>query len=56
MNILHQLEKKIIQVGQGLKISSKDWLELAEEITELNPFVARTCDADSTAEVVGCQS
>ena len=27
------IREKIIQVGQGLKISSKDWLELAEEIT-----------------------
>ena len=46
--------EKIIQVGQGLKISSKDWLELAEEITELNAFAARACDPDSTAKVVGC--
>ena len=46
--------EKIIQVGQGLKINSKDWLELAEEITELNAVAARTCDPDSTAEVVGC--
>ena len=46
--------EKIIQVGQGLKISSKEWLELAEEITELNAFAARTCDPDTTAEVVGC--
>ena len=46
--------EKIIQVGQGLKINSKDWLELAEEITELNAFAARTCDPDSTAVVVGC--
>ncbi len=46
--------EKIIQVGQGLKINSKDWLELAEEITELNAFAARTCDPDSTAKVVGC--
>ena len=45
---------KIINVGQGLRISSKDWLELAEEITELNAIAARTCDPDSTAEVVGC--
>ena len=44
--------EKIIQVGQGLKISSKEWLELAEEITELNAFAARTCDPDSTAEPV----
>ncbi len=46
--------EKIIQVGQGLEINSKDWLELAEEITELNAFAARTCDPYSTAEVVGC--
>jgi len=46
--------EKIIKVGQGLKINSKDWLELAEEITELNALAARTCDPDSTAEVVGC--
>jgi len=45
---------KIIKVGQGLKINSKDWLELAEEITELNAFAARICDPDLTAEVVGC--
>ena len=47
-------KEKIIQVGQGLKMNSKDWFELAEEITELNAFAARTCDPDSTAEVVGC--
>ncbi len=46
--------KKIIKVGQGLKINSKDWLELAEEITELNASAARTCDPDSVADVVGC--
>jgi len=45
---------KIIKVGQGLKINSKDWFELAEEITELNAAAARICDPDSTAEVVGC--
>ena len=46
--------EKIIKVGQGLKINSKDWLELAEEITELNASAAKACDPDSTAEVVGC--
>ena len=48
------IRDRIIQVGQGLKLSSKDWFELSEEITELNAFTARTCDPDSTAEVVGC--
>ena len=46
--------EKIIQAGQGLKISSKDWFELAEEITELYALAAKTCDPKSTAEVVGC--
>ena len=46
------IREKIIQVGQGLKINNKEWLELAEEITELNALAARTCDPDSTAEVV----
>ena len=46
--------EKIIKVGQGLQINSQDWLELAEEITELNAFAARTCDPDRTAELVGC--
>ena len=50
------IREKIIQVGQGLKINNKEWLELAEEITELNALAARTCDPDSTAEVVGCHS
>ena len=46
--------EKIIKVGQGLKLNSNDWLDLAEEITELNAFAARSCDPNSTAEVVGC--
>ena len=46
--------EKIIKVGQGLRINSKDWLELAEEITLSNASAARICDPDSTAELVGC--
>tara|TARA_Y100001968_G_C19327482_1_gene702515 strand:- start:38 stop:1156 length:1119 start_codon:yes stop_codon:yes gene_type:complete len=45
---------KILEVGQGQKIRSKDWFELAEEITEINATAARACDPDLTAEVVGC--
>ena len=48
------IRDKIIKVGQGLKINSKDWFELAEEITESNAAAARICDPDSIAEVVGC--
>tara|TARA_Y100001968_G_scaffold35740_1_gene27352 strand:- start:4735 stop:5871 length:1137 start_codon:yes stop_codon:yes gene_type:complete len=46
--------KKILQVGQGLKINNKDWFELAEEITELNAKAAIACDPLSTAKLVGC--
>ena len=45
---------KIIKIGPGLRINSKDWFELAEEITELNASAARACDPDATAKVVGC--
>tara|TARA_Y100001968_G_scaffold148621_1_gene135927 strand:+ start:50 stop:1186 length:1137 start_codon:yes stop_codon:yes gene_type:complete len=45
---------KILNISQGLKINSKNWLELAEEITELNARAAIECDSKSTAEVVGC--
>ncbi len=48
------IRNKILNITQGLKINNKDWLELAEEITELNAYAARTCDPDETAEVVGC--
>jgi len=48
------IRDKIIKIGQGLKLSSKDWFALAEEITELNAAAAKACDPDSTAEIVGC--
>ena len=46
--------EKILKVSQGLKIDSKDWLYLSEEITELNAQAASVCDPHSTAEIVGC--
>tara|TARA_B100000579_G_scaffold223583_1_gene182952 strand:- start:703 stop:1839 length:1137 start_codon:yes stop_codon:yes gene_type:complete len=48
------IRDKIIKVSQGLKINSKDWLEFAEEITELNAFTARACDPGLTADIIGC--
>ena len=45
---------KILKVGQGLKINSKNWLELAEEITELYAEAAIACDSNCTADLVGC--
>ena len=50
----YSIRDRIIKIGQGLKINSQDWLELAEEITELNACAARICDPDATAEIVGC--
>ncbi len=48
------IRKQILQVGQGLKINSKDWLRLSEEITELNAQAAMACDSESKAELIGC--
>ncbi len=50
----YSIREKILKVSQGLKIDSKNWMELAEEITELNAFAANACDPYSSAEVVGC--
>ena len=50
----HTTRNKILKVSQGLKLNSKDWLELSERITELNAAAAKACDPDLTAEVVGC--
>ncbi len=48
------LSKKVVEIGQSLKLSSYEWLELAEEITEVYAHAALACDPDGTAEVVGC--
>tara|TARA_B100000700_G_scaffold15635_1_gene15397 strand:+ start:3284 stop:4420 length:1137 start_codon:yes stop_codon:yes gene_type:complete len=48
------IRNQILQISQGLKIQSKDWLELTEEITELNALAAKACDPNLSAQVVGC--
>ncbi len=48
------LSRKIISAGQSLKLSSHDWLELAEAITEVHAEAALACDPLRQAELVGC--
>ncbi len=51
---LPSLQKTIINVGQGLQLSSKDYLELAENITEVYAQAVFACDPKAKAEIVGC--
>ncbi len=48
------LRSYIIDVSQGLKLSSKEWLDFSEAITEFHAIVARKCDSKSLARIVGC--
>ncbi len=48
------LRRLIIRVGQGLKLSSKEWLDLAEAITEFHGLIAKRCDPNRLASIVGC--
>ncbi len=48
------LRKAVLDVGQGKKISSREWLELAEAITEVHSQAACACDRKGIAELVGC--
>ncbi len=48
------LRKTIIDVGQGLELSSKAWLELSEFITEVYFQAIKICDPNHKAELVGC--
>ncbi|KGG35440.1 Anhydro-N-acetylmuramic acid kinase [Prochlorococcus sp. SS52] len=48
------LQKAIIDAGQGSKLSGCDWLELSEAITEAHFSAASRCDPDGISTVVGC--
>ncbi len=48
------LSKKVINAGQGEKLTSKEWLELTEAITEIHAQAALICDRAGKAELVGC--
>ncbi len=48
------LRATVIGLGQGMTLSSKDWLELAETITEIHAQAAKECDPQSKSQLVGC--
>ena len=48
------LRKKILEVSQGLKLNSSEWLELEMAITQVNAEAALTCDPFLEANLVGC--
>lgn len=50
----YSLRKKVINVGQSFRLSSSEWLELSEEITQVYSQAALKCDPDGRAEIVGC--
>ncbi len=48
------LHDSIVEAGQGKALSSGEWLDLAEAITEVQAKAAQHCDASSSAKLVGC--
>ena len=48
------LQKKIIDIEQGMKVSASEWSALSEEITEIYSTAARTCDPTGLAKIAGC--
>ncbi len=48
------LRKRVLDAGQGSKINSSEWLELAESITEVQAEAALACDPHLKSEIVGC--
>ncbi len=49
-----KLQQLIIQAGQGYRYTSLEWLELAEEITNIHALAAKACDPKRSAKIVGC--
>ncbi len=48
------LKKIIVDVGQGLKLCSSEWLELSEAITDVYWSAAKTCDPNGISRLIGC--
>jgi len=48
------LRQGVIDAGQGKQLSSKEWLELTEAITEVHSQAVFDCDPKGLAEMVGC--
>ena len=45
------LSQTVIKAGQGVRLSSCEWLELAEAITEVHAQAASKCDSEGIATV-----
>ena len=50
----NKLKNLILDVGEGLKLSSLEWLELSESLTEIYYCVVNKCDPNDIARVIGC--
>ena len=48
------LRRRIVDAGQNISLSSKEWLDLVEAITEVHSDAALACDPQGQAEIVGC--
>ena len=47
------LRQTVVNAGQGIKLNSREWLELSESITEVHAQAALACDPSAQAELVG---
>ena len=48
------LRQQLVAAGQGAPLPARDWLELAEAVTDAQAEAARACDPSGKAELVGC--
>jgi anhydro-N-acetylmuramic acid kinase len=48
------LRTRLLEAGQGALLSSAEWLELGEALTEEQAAAARQCDPAGTADLIGC--
>jgi len=49
-----ELRQRLVEVGQGLPISSAAWLDLSEAVSELQAAAAQACDPKGHAQLIGC--
>mgnify|MGYP000016410112 FL=1 len=48
------LRKRVVSAGQNKKLSSHEWLDLTEAITEAHIHAAMECDPKGQCDLVGC--
>ena len=48
------LRKRVVSAGQNKKLSSQEWLDLTEAITEAHLQAAMECDPRGQCDLVGC--